>query len=161
MPKNRVCATATGLPKITRRAFVRATAATPLAAIPVAGFAQAPDDSPCEIEIYMQGFEAGRSHGLKQVAEHIAELNAARPVTIQARMEQLAKEACQLVRSIAPKEAGSITCLLGSNWHPHAPTKVTWNATADKFSQSPLPNGGHHWTSAEVKYLHPVTLDWF
>jgi hypothetical protein len=44
MPKNRVCATAKGLPKFTRRAFVRATAATPLAALPVAGFAQPEHD---------------------------------------------------------------------------------------------------------------------
>lgn len=49
MQKNRVCATATGLPKFTRRSFVAAAAATPLAALPVSATTR-PHDHQQEID---------------------------------------------------------------------------------------------------------------
>jgi hypothetical protein len=44
MSKNRVCVTATGLPKINRRAVLAALPAAPLVALPVASVAQASHD---------------------------------------------------------------------------------------------------------------------
>lgn len=76
MSKNRVCATATGLPKINRRAVLAALPAAPLVALPVASLAQASDESPSEIEIYMQGFREGQHRMLKLIETEAEKMKA-------------------------------------------------------------------------------------
>jgi len=58
MPKKRVCATDTGLPKITRRSFGLAAASTSLAALPVAGFATTYSDDDPILQIYSRWLKA-------------------------------------------------------------------------------------------------------
>lgn len=64
MSKNRISATATGLPKLTRRKFVTAAAATPLAALPVEASSGSLD------------YDLGFTDALQQISSKTIELEA-------------------------------------------------------------------------------------
>lgn len=66
MSKQRICATATGLPKLTRRNFVTAAAATPLAALPVEASVESQG-----LSDYMRGHEDALQMVLEKIKSRV------------------------------------------------------------------------------------------
>ncbi|PCH70210.1 MAG: hypothetical protein COC12_08550 [Rhodobacteraceae bacterium] len=126
MPKNRVCATDTGLPEFTRRAFVRATAAIPLAVVPVATMAEAQADP---IVPLCQQWLAARNEWI-----HLSEIPGnedwKRPESVAAEQREFA--AFHKMLEMTPVTNEGIAALAHVHWAMFGPASIEGSVSFKK-----------------------------
>lgn len=131
MSKNRICATATGSPKLTRRAFATAVCAAPLAALPVSAAAPASD------------YSRGYTDALKSIQATLNEID------VKKKQAQIHSEAQEVDNLIAIKNHTGLPLDDLSDWFCGLNSDVT-ATIADNIINIPAQTWNKQQTNAAI-----------